>query len=241
MSRIRYVLTPALVVGGALSIAACEGLKSAFTAHVDVVARAGDQELSVERFAEMLGKSRVPLQKNIAENVAQLWVSYHLHGKAAAKNDSMSDPKVIDKAMWAAMMGQRLNKFAQRLDSTMPKPDTANMAEKYANSTEFFAARHILLQFPNNDTTKADSVRRRAESVRAQVTAKNFADLAKKHSQDAGSAVNGGDLQLFPTGQMVAEFEQGVRALKPGEISGLVRSQFGYHIIKRTPFDEVKE
>ncbi|MGQ0639165.1 MAG: peptidylprolyl isomerase [Gemmatimonadaceae bacterium] len=240
MSRLRYVLTPALVVAGALSIAACEGLKSAFTAHVDVVARAGDQELSVERFAELLGKSRVPLQKNIAENVAELWVSYHLLGKAAARNDSLSDPKVIDKAMWAALMTQRLAKFALRLDSTMPKPDTSNMPEKYANNTELFAARHILWMFPNGDTTKADSVRRRAESIQKQVTAANFADMAKKHSQD-GSAANGGDLGLFPAGQMVAVFEQAVRTLKPGEVSPLVRSQFGYHIIKRSTFDEVKD
>ena len=240
MSRTRYALSLSLVAAGTLTVAACEGLKSAFTAHVDVVARAGDEELTVERFGELLGKSRVPLQKNIAENVANLWVSYHLLGKAAANNDSLTDPKVIDKAMWAALVGQRLNKFAQRLDSTMPPVDTSSMAEKYANSTQFFAARHILWMFPNQDTTKADSVRRRAESIRPQVNAKNFADMAKKHSQD-GSAANGGDLGMFPTGNMVAEFEQAVRALKPGEVSGLVRTQFGYHIIKRSPFDEVKD
>lgn len=240
MSRFRYVLAPALVAVGALSIVACDGLKSAFTAHVDVVARAEGQELSVTRFAELLGKSRVPLQKNIAENVAQLWVSYHLLGKAAAHNDSLSDPKLIDKVMWAPMMQQRLGKFAQKLDSIMPPADTTNMPDKYLNSTEFFAARHILFMFPNQDTTKADSVRRRAESVRAQVTVKNFADMAKKHSQD-GSAQNGGDLGVFPAGQMVADFEQAVRALKPGDVSGLVRSQFGYHIIKRSTYDEVKD
>jgi hypothetical protein len=83
-------------------------------------------------------------------------------------------------------------------------------------------------------------VRRRAESIRAQVTAANFADMARRHSQD-GSAANGGDLGLFPTGQMVPAFEMGVRSLKPGEVSGLVRSQFGYHIIKRSPFEEVRE
>lgn len=240
MSRFRHALAPAVIAASALTIVACDGLKSAFTAHVDVVARAEDQELTVTRFGELLGKSRVPLQKNIAENVAQLWVSYHLLGKAAANSDSLSDPKLIDKAMWAPMMQQRLGKFAQKLDSTMPPVDTSNMADKYLNSTDFFAARHILFMFPNGDTTKADSVRRRAESVRAQVTATNFADMAKKHSQD-GSAQSGGDLGVFPTGQMVPDFEQAVRALKPGEVSGLVKSQFGYHIIKRSIYSEVKE
>ena len=124
MSRFRYALAPAFIAAGALAIVACDGLKSAFTAHVDVVARAEGQELSVTHFAELLGKSRVPLQKNIAENVAQLWVSYHLLGKAAANFDSLNDPKLIDKAMWAPMMQQRLSKFAQKLDSTMPAVDT---------------------------------------------------------------------------------------------------------------------
>jgi peptidyl-prolyl cis-trans isomerase D len=242
MLKTRYVrfLTPALIAAATLAISACDGLKSAFTAHVDVVARAEDQELSVTRFAELLGKSRVPLQKSIAENVAQLWVSYHLLGKAAARNDSLSDPKVIDAAMWAPLTQQRLAKFAASLDSSMPAVDTTNMAQKYANSTDIFAARHILFMFPNQDTSKADSVRRRAESVRAQVNERNFQDMAKRHSQD-GSAANGGDLGLFPAGQMVAEFEQGVRTLRPGEISGLVRTQFGYHIIRRSTFDEVKD
>lgn len=242
MLKSRYVrfIIPALVVVATLALSACDGLKSAFTAHVDVVARAEDQELTVERFAELLGKSRVPLQKSIAENVAQLWVSYHLLAKAAARNDSLTDPKLIDEAMWSPLTQQRLQKFAAKLDSSMPPVDTTNMAQKYASSTDIFAARHILFMFPNQDTAKADSVRRRAESVRAQVTERNFQDMAKRHSQD-GSAANGGDLGLFPTGQMVAEFEQGVRNLKPGEISGLVRTQFGYHIIRRSTFDEVKD
>lgn len=60
----------------------------------------------------------------------------------------------------------------------------------------------------------------------------SFSELAKKYSQDPGSAPDGGDLGWASRGQFVPEFEHAVYALKPGEISGIVRTQFGYHIIQ---------
>ncbi len=76
----------------------------------------------------------------------------------------------------------------------------------------------------------------------------NFADLAKKYSADS-TAEKGGDLGWFDKGKMVPEFDKAAFALKDGETSGIVKSNFGYHIIKSVgrrpagyaPFDEVKE
>ncbi len=76
-----------------------------------------------------------------------------------------------------------------------------------------------------------------------------FADLARRNSQDPGSAANGGSLGFFARGMMVKPFEDAAFALGQGEVSGLVRSDFGYHIIKLLavkparllPFDEARE
>jgi peptidyl-prolyl cis-trans isomerase D len=92
-------------------------------------------------------------------------------------------------------------------------------------------ASHIL--FMVKDPAKDAEVKAKAESVLKRVKAgENFAELAKKFSEDTGSAPQGGELGPFPRGRMVKEFEDVAFALKPGETSDLVRTQFGYHIIK---------
>jgi len=92
-------------------------------------------------------------------------------------------------------------------------------------------ASHIL--FKLEDPSKDAEVRTKAEQVLKQIQAGgDFAELARKYSEDTGSAQQGGNLGPFTRGRMVKEFENVAFSLKPGEVSGLVRTQFGYHIIK---------
>lgn len=96
-------------------------------------------------------------------------------------------------------------------------------------------AAHILIGVPKQapDAEKM-AAKDKAEQVLQQVrqTPAKFAALAKQYSQDPGSAANGGDLGMFGRGSMVKPFEDSVFSLKVGEISGLVQTDFGYHIIK---------
>jgi peptidyl-prolyl cis-trans isomerase D len=92
-------------------------------------------------------------------------------------------------------------------------------------------ASHIL--FMVKDPAQDAAVKQKAEKVLKSVKAgEDFAALAKKHSEDTGSAVQGGYLGPFTRGQNVKEFDQAAFSLKPGEISDLVHTEFGYHIIK---------
>jgi hypothetical protein len=222
-----------------LGIAACDGFKEALTAHVDVVARAGTQELSVTRLADLLGNAKVPLRKDVANAVADAWISYQLIGYAAAHDDTLHDAEVADDAMWSAVAQEKSKGFYERISKDWNKVDSTTLPAKYA-AGEMYAARHILLMSPRDGMTQKsrDSVRAELEKIRRTVTAANFADVAKAKSQD-GSKANGGALGVFPPGAMVPEFENAIKALKPGEVSGIVETQFGYHLIKRQAYDEV--
>ncbi len=115
---------------------------------------------------------------------------------------------------------------------------------------ERMRASHILIRVEENaDANTKEAARAKAADVLKQAQAgKDFAELAKHYSQDPGSAANGGDLGFFQRGQMVGPFEQAAFAMKAGEMSGVVETPFGFHIIKAgdrqaaraVPLDEVK-
>jgi peptidyl-prolyl cis-trans isomerase D len=143
-----------------------------------------------------------------------------------------------------------LDRDQARLKVSVPATDI----QRYYNDNiqqyqtpEQVRASHILLKTDGKDEAV---VRKQAEAVLQQVkSGADFAGLAKKFSEDEASKANGGDLDYFPRGRMVPEFETVAFTLQPGQVSDLVKSQFGFHIIKvidkrapvTRPLDEVRE
>jgi parvulin-like peptidyl-prolyl isomerase len=231
--------TFAIAAAAALTLSACSGLKDALNAHTDWVARAGSADLSVTRLATLLGKSRAPIRKDIAKSISNVWIDYQLLGVAAAHNDSLSDPKLVDEAMWPALANLKARKWYDIVSKTWGVEDTTAAQRQWA-SGEMLAADHILLFTQNmNDEQKA-VVKKKIDAIRATVTPANFADVASKNSQDTQSARQGGSLGIFPKGTMVPEFEKALQALKPGEISPVIQTAYGYHIIRRPTYDKIK-
>jgi peptidyl-prolyl cis-trans isomerase D len=226
-------------VGAALILSGCDKMKDAFSAHVDVVAKAADQQLTITRLATLMGSSKAPLRKDVANAIVDAWVNYQLAAEAAVNNDSLKDTKKVDEAMWAVIANIKAKKWYDQVSKTWKAPDSST-AEAAYNNNSMLAASHILLL--TQDTTPAGKakVKAKIDALRAQVNNANFAEMAKKNSQDPGSAQNGGSLGVFPRGAMVKEFDQATAALKPGEISPVIQTQYGYHIIRRPMFSEVK-
>ena len=105
-------------------------------------------------------------------------------------------------------------------------------------------ASHILINAPKTAVAaEREAAKAKATELLAQVrkAPATFADTARKNSQDTGSAAQGGDLDFFARGAMVKPFEDAAFSLKKGEISDLVESDFGYHIIRLTDIKSPKQ
>jgi peptidyl-prolyl cis-trans isomerase D len=105
-------------------------------------------------------------------------------------------------------------------------------------------ASHILITSPKNaPAAERTAAKAKAEALATEVkkSPESFAEVAKKNSQDPGSAANGGDLDFFGKGAMVKPFEEAAYAMNKGDISSVVESDFGYHIIRLTDIKAARQ
>lgn len=164
------------------------------------------------------------------------------------------DPKVVSQLN---LMKENLvaNAQIEKIEKgiTVSDAELQKAYESKKDEYEQVKARHILIAFKGSPAAQAgkpelteDQAKAKAEEIRKQLVAgANFDELAKKESDDTGSGSRGGDLGAFGKGQMVPEFEKAAFEGKIGEISPVIRTQFGYHIIKvdsheTTPYEQVK-
>lgn len=244
----RNVLAPVLLAG-AVATMGCDSLGQAMTSHTDVLARAAGHELSVERAANMVAPQRqIPAQAEVVDAVANLWVDYILLATAASQDSTLQnvDVDLLIRPYVDQEVVLKLREQVISVDSTFT--DEELRAEFDENPPGLrVRARHVLLRIPPDATTEQrDSVQRLAEQLRDTARAgADFAALAQEYSAD-GSASQGGDLGFFQRGRMVAPFDEAAFALEPGEISDVVETPFGLHVIKveerEAPnFDEMKD
>ena len=187
------------------------------------------REIQVERFIPKDFASQVPVSD------ADLNFYYTAHPALFAQPEQATvEYAVLDMA--SVLADIKLNEDDLQ---TYYKENVARLAGK-----EERRASHILIAASKEaPAPEREKAKERATQLLEQVRKNplSFADVAKKSSDDSGSAVQGGDLNFFALGAMVKPFEDAAFALKKGEISDLVESDFGYHIIQLTDIKKPRE
>jgi len=225
----------ALVAVGAL--AGCSSFRDVFTSHAETAARVGSRELKSERVAEIIsrlgGRNANP---QAAELITGIWVDMSLFGNQVADGTLKTDSATIEKLMWTELAGQKVSSWHDSVVARRP-PATDDLADSLYNRGEQRLFQHIL--FSAGGPTPADTAKAKASADRVlpQLNAANFAKMALQHSSD-GSKNDAGYLFISPRGGFVREFDDAAWALAPGQLSGVVRSQYGFHIIRRPTLAE---
>lgn len=192
-----------------------------------------------------------PGKKQFAEDFLRM----KLLASEGMKNGLDKDPEVI-KQLDLVKENLVATEQLKKIDSSITVSD-ADLRKAYDENKKDYeevTARHILIAFKGSPAAQKGKkpltdaeAKARAEALRSEIVSgkAKFDEVAKKESDDVESGKNGGELGSFGRGQMVPEFEQAAFAAKDGEITPVVRTQYGYHIIqveKHTfkSFDDVK-
>lgn len=188
------------------------------------------------------------IDKKSVDEYVDLFVNYKLKVQAAL--DAKLDTLKSFKQEFLTYRNQQIR------PAMIDDSDVEAEAQKIYRETKLridsngglFRCAHILLSLNQRaGSAEQETIKNRADSVyNAIMKGASFSEMARKYSGDKASAVNGGNLPLLSKGQTVAEFENALLQLKPGEVSRPVLSPFGYHIIKfigkesLQPYDSLK-
>lgn len=236
--RLRPPATARVILCVALLAAGCDaGLRD-----TNIVARAGDHELSVEELATWLGESRkVPLERDVVERFAHRWIEYSLVAQRLAAGDSLLDSATVIRANWPDVHRRIVDRFHETLMNERLRVDSTALDSAYV-AGELRSIQHILLRAtPNMTDGQRATLRRRAESLRAGLTRGGSWAEANAQNDDPTAKRDGGSIGIITRGQTVPEFDTAAFALAPGEISPVTETTYGYHVIRRPELNEVRE
>lgn len=219
------------------------GCGDAFSSRVDVVARVGPYELTVGRLAEVLAAGKgLPLEREVAEGVAVLWIDYTIFADRVVSGDSLTDSGYVAAAMWAEIQQELADRYHAQLVGDAVHLDSAQVDSAFA-AGQYRYVKHILFQVDPNAAPNIREVKRRvAQDIYVQLKTGALAwAQAAEANEDPGSQDRDGSLGVIAYGDMVPAFENAAYALAPGEISPVTETGFGYHIIWRPALADVRE
>jgi peptidyl-prolyl cis-trans isomerase D len=233
-----------LAVVLATGLYGCGSFRDLFSAHADVAAEAGSQQLPAQRLAQILsaGGKGVKINRETADYVANVWVDYALLGQAVVHNKLPLDSASVAEAVWPEISELKGNHWHDSLMAHRGSVSDAVVDSLYGDA-DTRLLQHILFGArPNIDSTQRTAIKHKAEATLAQIRkGASFDQLAAQLSEDPGSRADSGYLPPSPKGRFVPAFDSAGWSLQPGQVSGVVETPFGYHIIKRPSLKEAHD
>lgn len=227
-----------LMLLAGLSLAGC----GAFSTHSDVVEEAAGQQFTAQRLADILTSVKGPIayDTRMGQLVTTIWTDLTLFSQAVANNRLTSDSSLVADAMWPMITNATAARWLDTVLAHRAKVSDALIDSSY-KADQVRAVQHMLIKVDSN-ASKADkdAARKKAEDYLAQIKSGSatLSQLAYAHTDDEGSKNDSGWYGLKPRqNAWVEPFAKSLWSLKPGEVSGLVPTVFGWHIIRR-PTDE---
>lgn len=207
----------------------------------NVVARAGDQELTVDWFAQTLANGAAPLRPDAMERWAWSWVQYSLFLQALADGETFVDSATVEEAMWPEVLFTRVAIFQENLAETQPRFDSVQFDSAYAAGDHRIIDHILIGVWPSDSQRERNEKRLRAEAVRARLADGGSWATEAQATTDAATRAAAGRLGMIERGQTLPEFEQAAFSLEPGELSEVTETLHGYHVIRRPTLAEVRE
>ena len=217
-ANVRYELSAAQVLGGVMQ--SSFGTESQYRQAMDALLQRREIQVALFKPADFSAK--------VNPSSAELEAFYQAH----TANFQQPEEAVVEYVMLDLEAVSASLSLSEDDLRTYYKENLDRLGGK-----EERRASHILLNATKDmPVAERDKAKARAQELLAQVrkNPSNFAEIAKKESQDSGSAPTGGDLGFFARGAMVKPFEDAAFALNKGDVSDVVESDFGYHIITVT-------
>ncbi|HEX5005242.1 MAG TPA: peptidylprolyl isomerase [Gemmatimonadales bacterium] len=229
-----------VLAASVLVVAGCSNLGDLFSAHADVAATAAGQELTAEALAAMMGKAKgAQMNAQTAEFIAGVWSDYTLFSQAVARNTLNTDSATVATVLWPQVAEAKVSVWYDTLASRREQIPEAVADSAFVADTAR-ALQHILfgVQSTASPAERAEA-RKKAQAALAQLKAgASFEALATQLSDDPGSKQNGGWYPPAKPGSYVTAFDSAAWRLAPGQMSGLVETPYGYHIIRRPTMTE---
>jgi peptidyl-prolyl cis-trans isomerase C len=228
----------------------------------EVLAKIGNKTITVSDLNKLIGfyepEQQKAIEKNpqIKENILWQMIRSTVVANIAKKKgfdkrpDIKSQQELMNNNFLAAVYLQK-----EIVDKITINDDKARSYYKdhieVFKTPEMIRARHILIKA---ETSATDEEKKKAKAKAEEVLTKikkgdDFSKLASEISEDPGTKDKGGDLDFFPKGSMVPAFEEVAFSLKPGEVSGIIETEYGYHLIKMEekkdahlePYENIKD